>query len=168
MHNEVPENIVAAGSYTVAVGPVLIPDYMNRPQIITRSSTYEIYLDEFNRWAGALDDDIARVLSENISFLLSQQKIFASPWEWSSTATYQVPIDVKRFDVMPEGNVLLIANWSIIDQKTKQTLITLETQLSEHISGQDYNAKVSAMSKALEAFSKNIADVIKARTDKVK
>jgi uncharacterized lipoprotein YmbA len=168
MQKDIQENIVKASSYALAVGPVTIPDYMDRPQIITRSSTYEMYLDEFNRWAGALDEDITRVLTENLSVLLSQEKISISAWQWGSIAKYRVPIDVRRFDIMPDGNVLLIANWSVIDQKAKQTLSTLETQITESITGQDYNAKVSAMSKALEALSRNIADVIKARIDKPK
>lgn len=147
----------------LVVGPVTIPDYMERPQIVTRSSGQEIYIDEFNRWAGSLSEDIMRVLTENLSVLLSQAHISASQWTLGSTAKYQVPIDVRRFDVMPDGNVLLKANWSIYDQGKKQTLTTSETLVKETIVGQDYNAKVSAMSKALEALSRDIADAIKAR-----
>jgi uncharacterized lipoprotein YmbA len=161
MQKDIQDHIVEASSYSLVVGPVTIPDYMDRPQIITRSSTYEIHLDEFNPWASPLDEDITQVLTENLSVLLSQEKISISQWQYGSTAKYQVPIDVRRFDVMPDGNVLLIAKWSVIDQKEKQTLTALEAKIKEPIDGQDYNAKVSAMSKAIEALSRNIADAIK-------
>jgi uncharacterized lipoprotein YmbA len=38
----------------VAVGPIAIPDYLDRPQILTRSGPRELELSEFERWAGSL------------------------------------------------------------------------------------------------------------------
>ena len=59
----------------VAVGPVAIPDYLDRPQILTRSGPSELQLAEFERWAGSLEKDVSRVLAENLSTLLEKDHV---------------------------------------------------------------------------------------------
>src|SRR5664279_3044471 len=54
-------------SQVIAIGPVRIPDYLDRPQIVTRSGKNELKLSEFDRWAGSLESDVNRVLVEDIS-----------------------------------------------------------------------------------------------------
>ncbi len=39
----------------ISLGPVRIPDYLDRPQIITSSGDNEFNLSEFDRWAGSLE-----------------------------------------------------------------------------------------------------------------
>src|SRR5215468_10622748 len=65
----VPEGAPAA-SYAVAVGPVSIPAAVDRPQFVVQSAPNRVSLDEFNRWAGPLDENIARVVAGNLSVLL--------------------------------------------------------------------------------------------------
>jgi uncharacterized protein len=161
IQDTIQEHASQAERYTVAVGPITIPDYLDRPQIMTRSSTYEFHIAEFDRWAGSLKEDITRVVAENLSVMLSQDHIHVYPWKWGMTAKYQVLLDLMRFDAIPDGNIFLTAHWSIMDNEGTQKLITLETNIREKIQGQDYNAKVAAMSKALEDLSRNIAKAIK-------
>src|SRR4029453_549757 len=47
---------------TLAVGPVTVPPYLDRPQIVTRTSRAKLALADFDQWAGPLADTIARVL----------------------------------------------------------------------------------------------------------
>ena len=47
---------------TVAVGPVTVPPYLDRPQLVTRTSRVKLALADFDQWAGPLADTIARVL----------------------------------------------------------------------------------------------------------
>ena len=39
---------------TIGVLPVAMPDYLDRPQIVTRASENKIKIDEFSRWAEPL------------------------------------------------------------------------------------------------------------------
>ncbi len=55
----------AALNIAVGVGPVEIPQALDRPQIVTRTGPNKITLDEFHRWASPLREDFARVLAEN-------------------------------------------------------------------------------------------------------
>ena len=59
---------------SIGVGPVRMPDYLDRQPIVTSSSQNKITFSEFDRWAGSLKDDFSRVLSENLSILLNLSK----------------------------------------------------------------------------------------------
>jgi uncharacterized protein len=152
----------------VTIGPVDIPDYLDRPQIVSRTSKNELSLSEFDRWAGSLKDDTVRVISENLTDLLSQNSAFVSPWGRGTGGDYRVIIDIMRFDAMPEGNILLNAQWTIVGKEGKQVLRTRESVITESVSAQTYDAKVSAMSGALEKLSRDIAEGIKAILQKNK
>jgi uncharacterized lipoprotein YmbA len=153
---------------SVAIGPVDIPDYLDRPQIVSRTSQNELTMSEFDRWAGSLKDDIARVLSENLTRLLSQNSVFVSPWEWGYASDYRITVDIGRFDIMPEGNVLLSARWTIIGKGGMKVLLTQESIVTEPITAPTYEKRVSSMSGALEKLSRDTAEGIKAVIQKNK
>ena len=65
---------------SIGVGPVEIPEILDRPQIVTRTGPNKLSIDEFHRWAGRLDEGFAGVLAENISLLLSTDQVAVYPW----------------------------------------------------------------------------------------
>src|ERR671924_270261 len=78
---------------TIGVGPVTLPRYVDRPQIVTRTGPYEIKLAEFDRWAEALDANFTRVLADNLSLLLPTARVVMSPWPRATPLDYQVTVD---------------------------------------------------------------------------
>jgi uncharacterized lipoprotein YmbA len=149
----------------VAIGPVEIPDYLDRPNIVIRTSQNELTLSEFDRWAGSLKEDIARVLSENISKLTAPDQLSVVEWGWGADHDYRVAVDIKQFDIMPEGNVLLKAEWALIGKNGTRNIIRQE-RVTEPIHGHTYEEKVSSMSRALETLSRNIASEVKSAIQK--
>lgn len=158
-----PAQIVpsAAQSVSVGIGPVVIPDYLDRPQIVVRTGQNELHLSEYDRWAGSLQDDIARVLAEDISVLLSGDQVAVFSRRWDLSMDYTVEIDITRFDIMPGNNVSLKAQWSIFDREGRSAIAIRESVVSEPISDGDYSGKVAAMSQALERLSADIAEAIR-------
>ncbi len=157
------ENTPPSGrTVTVGIGPVTIPDYLDRPQIVTRTSQNELNISEFNRWAGSLDTNVTRVLVENLSALLSPESISVTQWERAGTVDYRIAVDVIRLDAMPDGTVLLKAQWAIQAKPGTLALTARESSFSERIDGESYNARVAAMSRALADLSQEIADAMKA------
>ncbi len=147
----------------VAVGPVTVPDYLNRPQILTRSGPSEHRLAEFERWAGSLDEDISRVLAENLSALLSQDNVTVLRWgrgAYPSPAKYRVGVDVTRFEGTVGKSVILAARWFVSGEEDKKILSARESIVKEPVAGQDYDALVGAMSRALVTLSREIAAAI--------
>lgn len=159
---ESPDTVQPSSPYElfVMIGPIEIPDYLDRPQIVSRTSQNEITFSEFQRWAGSLKDDITRVLSEDLTQLLSEDAISVSPWEWGTTSDYRIGVLIRRFDIMPDGNVLLSARCTLIGGDGTTQLLMWEASVAESITAQTYDAKVSSMSRALEKLSRDIAERI--------
>jgi uncharacterized lipoprotein YmbA len=151
-------------SLVVAIGPVRIPDYLDRPQIVTRSGKNELKLSEFDRWAGSLEGDVSLVLAEDISSLLPADCISVVRWTPYSgsqvPASYRVEVLVDRFEGTLGGSVLLEAQWRVFAHDGS-LLLKKESRISEQMNGSSYDALVAAMSSALERLSLDIADGIR-------
>ena len=144
----------------IAIGPVRIPDYLDRPQIVTRAGTNELKLSEFDRWAGSLESDVTRVLVEDISSLLPTDRFSVVRWtpypESQMPASYRVEVLVDRFEGTLGDSVLLKAQWAVF-AKDKRLLLKKEAEIREEINGGSYDALVAAMSSALERLSRDIS-----------
>jgi uncharacterized lipoprotein YmbA len=158
-----PGNTTHQGSEVVAVGPVRIPDYLDRPQIVTRSGQNEFRLAEFDRWAGSIENDIVRVLTEDISAQLPEGRFFVISWtpllQSQLASSYRVEMIVSRFDGPLDDAVTLKAQWGLFG-KDNNVLVRKESVIVEKINGGGYDAYVDAMSRAIGRLSKEIADGI--------
>ena len=146
----------------ICVGPVMLPKYLDRPQIVTMTRTSEVKLASFHRWAEPLQDNFIGVLAENLSQLLGTDRIIIFPRESASSSDYQIMVTVIRFDGEPGSDAVLSARWSIYGKGGKQELVSKKTDISEPAGAQGYEALVSAQSRAIAGLSKEIAGAIKA------
>ncbi|MGZ8432622.1 MAG: PqiC family protein, partial [Candidatus Deferrimicrobiaceae bacterium] len=149
------------------VGPVRLPDYLDRPQIMTRSEGNEIRMAETERWAGSLQEDVSRVLVENLSFLLSGKHVAVV--RWSSAMQAKAPfqkrlaVEVLRFEGPPGGTVILKARYALFGPDGKKVISAGESIVREPASGSDYESLTAAMSRALATFSREVAAAVLAR-----
>jgi uncharacterized protein len=150
----------AAGNYSVSVGPVAIPAAVDRPQIVVRVGPNQVDIDEFNRWASPLQNDIARVVAENLVLMLGIPDVTVFPQTTAAGATYRVAISVLRFDSVPGGAATLDAVWTVRGAKADQSR-TGRTTLSVPTQGGGYAPLVSAHSLALEKLSTDVAEAIR-------
>jgi uncharacterized lipoprotein YmbA len=159
--------VEAAGEgIAIGVGPIKIPEHLDRPQIVTRTSRNELNLAEFDRWAGSLVDEFSRVLAENLSILLSTDRVSIYPWRKSVPIEYQVVVDVTRFDGELGGNARLIARWTVFGGRDKKVHAMQSSRISEPSGGGGYEAMVAAQSRALANLSREIAGAIKTISEK--
>ena len=54
------------GDAWVGVGPIDVPDYLDRPQIVTRGDRHRLKIHEFDRWADPFKNRILDVVIENV------------------------------------------------------------------------------------------------------
>lgn len=140
----------------VGVGPVEFPEYLDRPQIMTRTSQNELSMADFDRWAESLKDNTIRVLAENLATLLPSQRVVTYPWKRATPVDYQVTVQVSRFDRLEQGESVLAVRWRVLDGDGGELLSRTSTY-RETPSGPDYPATVAAMNRNLEAFSRDVA-----------
>ena len=146
---------------TIGVGPVTLPRYVDRPQIVTRTSPYELKVAEFDSWAEALDTNFTRVLAENLSILLPTARVVMSPWPRAIPIDYQVTVDVTHLLSQVSGDSLLIADWTLFKGEGQDVLTSGRSRFSASPGGQDYAAMVAAMSQTVASLSREIATTIR-------
>ena len=142
-------------SVTLGLGPITIPGYLDRPQIVTRLSDNEIALAEADRWAEPFADHLTRTLQANLARLLPGSSYVDFPWYESEAPDLSVRLDVRRFEVDSTGAVTLDAAWRII--RDGSAVGGRETRIDETASGPGQGAAVAAQSRALAALSSEIA-----------
>jgi ABC-type transport auxiliary lipoprotein component len=76
----------------IAIGSVNLPDYLDRPQIVTRQSAYELQLAPDDRWAAPLYDMVPRVLVEDIAQRLPADRIVSFPEAASPASIIASPV----------------------------------------------------------------------------
>jgi len=147
--------------FSIGIGPVNIPDYLHRPQIVTRGAPIEFTLAEFDRWGEPVKDNLIRVLAKNLSILLCTKTITFFPWRGGIPIDYRIEMDVFRLDGSLGGNVSLEAWWMVFSGDGKRMLVSKKSTFTEAVGGQDYKSLVGAQSRALGTLSREIAEVIK-------
>ena len=143
----------------IGVGPITLPKYLDRPQIVTRASRNQLTLGEFDRWAEPLQDNVSRVLAENLARLIPTDHILLNPGPRSTPVDYQVTVEVRQFDGGLGGESTLLARWSILDGAERE-LFNRMVHLHAPSGGQGYEAMVVVMNQMLDTLSRDIATAI--------
>jgi hypothetical protein len=146
----------------IGVGPVTLPKYLDRPQIATRASRYELAFDEFERWAEPLDTNLTRALVEQLARLTPTDRIAAFPWPRGTPIDYRVTVEVAHFFGRRGGTVALMAHWSIFRGEGTEALVSRTSHLTTPSGGPQYEAMVAAMSQLVAELSGEIATAIRA------
>ncbi|MDY6973534.1 MAG: PqiC family protein, partial [Thermodesulfobacteriota bacterium] len=144
----------------IGIGPIVFPEYLDRPQIVTRAGRNELKIAEFHRWAGSLRDEFCRALAENLSALLSTDRISIYPWKSFVPIDYQVDLHVTRFDGEIGGNIILSSRFNILGGSEKKALLSKNSKYTEFPQGESYEALVAAQNRALVNLSAEIARAI--------
>jgi len=146
----------------IGIGPIKLADYLDQSKLVTRTGDNRLVKAEFDLWAGALKDNLTNVLAENIGLLVPTERIYIYPWRLSEPMDYQVILDVVRFDGDLGKDAWLVARWSIVGGKDKELLEVGRSSIREPVSKPDYDALVTAQSRALAKLSHEIVEAIHA------
>jgi uncharacterized protein len=150
----------------IGVGPITMPKYLDRPQIVTRTGSHQLALAEFDRWAEPLQDNVARVLAENLALLIPTDQVLRYAWPQSATLDYQVTVEVLQFEGWLGGESRLLALWSILDG-AELPLWSQRAALNAPVSGREYEAMVVAMNQLLDWLSRDLASAIQRLASRV-
>ena len=154
------QTVPPSSSYTVSVGPVTVPDVVNRLPIVLRTSPNQVFISEFDRWASPLKDDIARVVAGNLVSMLGTPQVTIFPQSSPADTSYRVVINILRFDSELGKAATLDAIWTVNSAKEGKPHRG-RTMLTEPTQGDDYPDLVAAHSRALGQLSAEIAGLIR-------
>lgn len=147
---------------SVGLGPISVPDYANRPEIVVRNNANEVQLEPVDRWAEPLSSNVSQVLMQNLAQLLGTERVTLFPW-YGTVPKYQVQVDIVRFDQDDQRRATLIARWEIRDVVSKSILAARQTDVTRPGTGDDTAAGVAALSATLADLSRDIADAVRSQ-----
>ena len=146
----------------VVVGPVSIPAVVDLPQMVVSSGSNQVTIDEYNRWASPLQNNISSVVAENLVVILGTPRVSLFQQSLNADADYRVAIEVQRFESAPGDAATLNAIWIV--RRTKDgKAVTGRTTVRQAVEDKSYGALAAAHSQALSRMSEDIAEVIRAQ-----
>jgi uncharacterized lipoprotein YmbA len=146
----------------VGLGPIKLPGYLDRQEIVVRGGPNRFDVSENDYWAEPLDENFTRVLEQNLAVLLGTERVVLYPWPRERVPKYQVEIDVFGFETNRAREAQLTARWSILDASNKKPLQLKDSRLLRAAKETTTDGAVGALSEALADLSREIADGMKA------
>ena len=145
---------------SVVVGPVSIPAIVDMPQIVVTTGPNQVAIDEYNRWASPLQNNISRVVAENLVAMLGTPRISLFQQSLDEAADYRVAIEVQSFESAPGDAATLNVVWVV--RRTKNGMREIgRTAVREPTAEKSFDALAAAHSRALARMSRDVADAIR-------
>ncbi len=155
-----PDDAVILG-----LGPIRMPDYLNRSQIVTRGANSEIQVDEFSRWSEPLSTSLLRIVATDVDNLVQGVVVVVFPYEpfVRDQVRYRLVGDINRFDADASGQIVLEVQWGVADADgaivvpVRRNRYTAQASAGGEAAAGDPGAVAAAMNDALAQFSRDIA-----------
>lgn len=145
----------------IGLGPVTVPQYLDRPDIVTREGDNRMRLADLHKWSEPLEPLLTRIMAEDLYGLLDANDVIPLPQRADIRLDRTVAVDISRFDADDAGAVVLDARWRIY-RGDGETLVasgrSLVTEQGAPVP--DYEAIAAAMSRAVGAATEEIAAAI--------
>ena len=146
----------------IGVGPIHLPRYLQRPQIVTRRGDHRLDYHELHRWGGSLASETLRAVGANLSVLLATDRVAVYPLQGGFPLKYRVRMDVEQFDGELGGEMRLRVRWLIAPADGGDALAVGYSNLREDVGSSRYEDLVRAHGELLSTLSRELAERIRA------
>lgn len=146
---------------TLIVREIRLPQYLDRPQIVTRDAGHRLQIAEFDHWGGDLREDLTRILVESLGRLLGGDRVFAAPLNVVVQPDFRVEVEILRFEREAGGRIQLSARWWLTRGNDAALLATREASFSGTGVTDSYPDLVAAMSAVYGDLARAIADSVR-------
>ena len=151
----------ASSPIGVTVGPVTLPDAVDRPNLVVRTAENQVTLLDQHRWAEPLKREIPRVLAGHLSRLLGTPRVSVFPNGAGGPGDVRVRVDVQRFESVPGQEALLEVFWTVMPPAGEPRAGHWTVRVP--VAGPGYDALVAAHGVALERLGEELAAQIRGR-----
>ena len=148
-----------SGDFTIGLGPIKLPPYLDRPEIVTRMAPNRLELSKEDRWGESVQHGFTRALERDLA-AQAGAAIVVFPWYSTVHIDMQVQVDVYRFETDAQGTATLSAKWTILDSTGKNILYTVESNLTQPSKPGDNTEAAAALSRTIGDLSAQIANML--------
>ena len=149
--------VAAPGEALVVVGPLQLPGYLDRREVVVRQPDGRFSLREFDRWGEPLDELLANTVTANLVRLTGSPRVAAFPLPGRTSADLRIVGRVLRFDADASGLAMLELQWSILDASGEPRMPVRIDAYRAQAPDTDTAALVAALSDVLGQFSRQLA-----------
>lgn len=143
---------------TIGIEEVKIPDYLDKPQIVTvKDNSVELGFSEMNRWSEALSAMMQRTIAADMSVYLPRSVVKARNLS-RETFDYVVFVEVDKFDGAFDNQVHLRAWWYALNRDGK--IVVRERGEFSQPAGDSYDELVRAESRLTAELARQIAQKV--------
>ena len=144
---------------SVLVEAVTVPAEVDRPQIVRATGANEVVIEDLQRWASPLQDNIAEVLAGDLSAQLGTQDV-STAHQVRGAYRYGVNVALRDFESRLGEYARVGASWNV--HREDGATRTGYSSVREPAGGSDFAALASAHSRAIARLSQEISDAIRA------
>ena len=159
-----PVSEVPAGTEpSLGIGPITIPEYLNRNSMVFLEGDNALHIASYDRWAEPLEDGIQRVMAMNLASMLDTQNVRAFPWAKSRAPEYGVRLRIAGLDA-GGGKATLVAEWVLLNEEATSDVTRRLSRLETTLPSGDIEgfAVAAAYSELLHQLCEEIAKEIRA------
>jgi uncharacterized lipoprotein YmbA len=138
----------------IGLGPIRLPEYLDRFQMVVAVSENKYKLIDGHRWAEKLDQNISLALFKTLPGQLGTDKMIRYPWPQRPGVDFQVKIDILELNIDQNGKSQLIAQWSI--KSKDKTILNKRSTFTAQASTTDIDKMVQAQSECLTKLGQEI------------
>jgi uncharacterized lipoprotein YmbA len=160
-----PTLVSRTSPYAIDVTPVVVPAYVDRPQIVVNEQgNSQVVPLRSSLWASPLSSEIRNALSNALVARLGAPAI-ASSIIPENLRVWRVTFEVLRFESVYENHALMDASWQLtpINQGDGRKTILCRAS-AKHSVGSGVSALVQGHDQALQGFADAIAAQINGQT----
>jgi uncharacterized lipoprotein YmbA len=151
-----PRTLDTPPKVRIGVDRVQLPEYLQRSELVTRSSSNQLTVAEYQHWGEPLKDGFSRALRRDLENELAGQ-VATAPFDQMNPPPLVVDIEVHRFERVAGQGAVLEASWTLRDGKSGRTLATHDARVQQPIAGDDPHATVDALSEAVAGLAGHVA-----------
>ncbi len=157
MTKEIVAPALNSKNIRLGVGPVQIPGYADRPQIVSEGESGKLIVDDLNHWAEPLHDNLERVMVSNLGSMLGAERVYPFPTSFHpDKESLQVAIEIREMIKQKDGKVRLLVSWNVKRLLDNSLLVRGSANFVSNETAVTYGDYANSISAMLMHLSKKI------------
>ena len=153
----------ASKGIDIFIGPITVPEMLDRPQLVMQFAPNRIAVLEQQRWAQPLASEILRVMALNLQNNLVNARVTTQRQAGVTDTATRLSLEVLRFDSLLGKEVNIELSW-LVQHGAAGKPIRGRAAAREAVAAPGYDAIMTAHSRALATLSRDLAEAIMRNT----
>lgn len=151
----------SGGGVGIGVGPVSVAGYLDRANLVFQESGNRMSVAEDHRWAGDLQENIARVMASNLGRKMGTGNVRTYPWGSDSELRYQISLDIRQLHATSDGDAVIDAAWRVYSLPDRRMIASKSWSGTEDLKADGYDEMAAAESRLLARLAGEIASTLR-------